>query len=153
MNEAITEALNVGVIDHRTTEGIGFELPTEEYEQLLQVVEGFGVDTHQKPRLTDKALGHNDGLHQLLRLAIQGNLDASTIEPTEPAVSLRTPDGARRIHRMRVTVPPKERSIVDASISESELASMETDYNTSHTSKAMRHGIIRPLLEEAFEDE
>ena len=151
----VKEALDYGSdFNPRKAEEIRCSITGEEYDALINCMDAFGIDTETLHTLTNKVqLGHNSAFEQFLRLVIQGEVNATELDPEPvPEENPKIPAGATRAAKIEVAVTPEESERVEYSMTKQQLLEANTSRNHGKAAK-LRAGVIRPFLDLAYGEE
>ena len=153
-SDDVREALDYGDANPRKAEVIRCSLSGEDWDRLVACMEAFGIDTNTLHSLSDKVqLGHNDACDQFIRLIIQGEVNATDLDPEPvPEENPRIPAGATRAAKIEVAVTPEESERVEYSMTKQQLLEANTSRNHGKAAK-LRAGVIRPFLDLAYGEE
>lgn len=147
----VKEALDYADLNPRKAEVIRCSLAGEEYDALINCMDAFGIDTDSLHTLTNTCqLGHNTAFEQFVRLMIQGEVNASELDPEPvPTENPAIPAGATPQPKIEVALTPDEKEAVEYSMSKQQLLEADTSRNHGRAAK-LRAGVIRPFLDLAY---
>jgi len=117
-----------------------------EYDVLVDAYCRLGGDTDTLAPLSEPSLSHNNGISQLARLLVRGDISADDFEEPIPAPERQE----NRFAKLNVALLPSEREAVDSRVS---LGQIDTNWrNRRDIYRKLRQGVILPFVTEVTQE-